>query len=73
MYEAVSYEGDPAESEEMRPQWFKEADMPLKVMPMLFVLLFFTLILCPFLLLLLLFSLLLLLEAISTLILCVML
>lgn len=31
MFEAVSYEGEPAESEEMRPQWFNEAKVPLKV------------------------------------------
>lgn len=33
VYEAVSYRGDPAESDEMRPQWFKENDLPLKVKP----------------------------------------
>ncbi|CAM9829683.1 unnamed protein product [Pylaiella littoralis] len=32
VYEAISYEGDPAESEEMRPQWFRVADLPLKEM-----------------------------------------
>lgn len=31
MYEAVDYEGDPVESEEMQPQWFLESNLPLKV------------------------------------------
>lgn len=31
MYEATSYEGDPRESEEMRPRWFSVAELPLKV------------------------------------------
>lgn len=31
MYEAVDYEGEPAESEEMQPQWFLESNLPLKV------------------------------------------
>jgi len=30
VYEAVSYEGEPEESEEMRPRWFKVANLPLK-------------------------------------------
>lgn len=31
VYEAVTYEGTPTESEEMRPQWFNVADLPFKV------------------------------------------
>lgn len=31
MYEAVSYEGEPEESEEMRPKWFGVTELPLKV------------------------------------------
>lgn len=31
VYEAVSYEGEPEESEEMRPQWFRVTELPLKV------------------------------------------
>lgn len=34
VFEAISYEGDPAESEEMRPQWFRVAELPLKVRQM---------------------------------------
>lgn len=30
MYEAVSYEGKPEESEEMRPRWFSVENLPLK-------------------------------------------
>ena len=31
VYEAVSYVGEPRESEEMRPRWFRETDLPFKV------------------------------------------
>ena len=31
VFEAVSYEGEPKESEEMRPRWFQEENLPLKV------------------------------------------
>ena len=31
VYEAVSYEGEPTESEEMRPRWFHEESLPIKV------------------------------------------
>lgn len=30
VYEAVSYDGEPAESEEMRPKWFRLTELPLK-------------------------------------------
>lgn len=37
VYEAVSYDGEPEESEEMRPKWFSVTELPLKVrMPILF-------------------------------------
>ncbi|CAM9578411.1 unnamed protein product, partial [Laminaria digitata] len=29
VYEAVSYVGEPTESEEMRPRWFQEENLPL--------------------------------------------
>ncbi|CAM9441504.1 unnamed protein product [Scytosiphon promiscuus] len=32
VYEATSYDGDPEESEEMRPQWFRVTELPLKRM-----------------------------------------
>eukprot|EP00752_Nemacystus_decipiens_P008300 g7420.t1 len=32
VYEAVSYQGEPEESEEMRPRWFRETELPLKDM-----------------------------------------
>ncbi|CAN0480344.1 unnamed protein product, partial [Ectocarpus sp. 12 AP-2014] len=32
VYEAVSFEGEPEESEEMRPRWFRIRDLPLKEM-----------------------------------------
>ncbi|CAM9334995.1 unnamed protein product [Ascophyllum nodosum] len=32
VYEAVSYVGEPRESEEMRPRWFRETDLPFKEM-----------------------------------------
>lgn len=41
VYEAVSYDGEPEESEEMRPKWFSVTELPLKVrMPIFFFFLF---------------------------------